>query len=199
MSKTEIELAGLEAPPAGDWEIDAVHSNVTFTARYMMLSKVRGRFGSYAGTIHVGEIPEDSSVEVTIEAASIDTNNAMRDDHLRSPDFLDVERYPTLAFRSTKVERTGDTLLRVSGDLTIRDVTRPIVLEVEYDGYERRDLLDRSRIAFTATTEIDREEFGITWNQALETGGVLVGKTVGIELEIQAVRPAAERSEQAVA
>jgi polyisoprenoid-binding protein YceI len=188
---TELETAALVAPPEGDWEIDAGHSDVTFTARYMMLTKVRGRFGTHAGTIHIGDGPEDSWAEVSIDAASVDTNHQMRDDHLRSPDFLHVEGFPTLTFRSTHVERTGPATLRVTGDLTIKDVTRPIVLDVEYGGYAARDLMDRSRIAFTAKTEIDRDDFGITWNQALETGGVLVGKKVGIELDVQAVRPAA--------
>ena len=192
MSATELEGQVLVAPPAGDWEIDAGHSDVTFTARYMMLTKVRGRFGSHAGTIHIGEGADDSWAQVTIDAASIDTNHQMRDDHLRSPDFLHVEGFPTLSFRSTKVEQTGPATLRVTGDLTIRDVTKPIVLDVEYGGYAPRDLMGRSRIAFTAKTEIDREEFGITWNQALETGGVLVSKKVGIELDVQAVRPAKE-------
>jgi polyisoprenoid-binding protein YceI len=192
MSTKELEAQELVAPPAGDWEIDAGHSDVTFTARYMMLTKVRGRFGSHAGTIHIGEGPDDSWAEVTIDASSIDTNHEMRDNHLRSEDFLHVEGFPTLRFRSTKLEQTGPATLRVTGDLTIKDVTKPVVLDVEYGGYVARDLMGRSRIAFTAKTEIDREEFGITWNQTLETGGVLVGKKVGIELEVQAVRPAAE-------
>ena len=192
MSQTELETTGLETPPAGDWEIDPAHSHASFTARYMMLTKVRGRFGAFSGTLHIGDGPEDSGAEITIEAGSIDTRNETRDNHLRSPDFLDVERFPALTFRSTKVEQTGPSALRLTGDLTIRDVTRPVVLEAEYEGYTPKDLWGKSRIAFTATTQIDREEFGITWNQALETGGVLVGKTVGIDLEVQAVLPAAE-------
>jgi polyisoprenoid-binding protein YceI len=189
---TEVEAQALVAPPAGDWEIDAGHSDVTFTARYMMLTKVRGRFGTHAGTIHIGEGLEDSRAEVTIDASSIDTNHPQRDDHLRSPDFLHVDGFPTLSFRSTRLEQTGPATLRVTGDLTIKDITKPVVLDVTYQGYAPRDLMGRSRIAFTAKTEIDREEFGITWNQALETGGVLVGRKVGIELEVQAIRPAAE-------
>jgi len=192
MAMTERETQGLEAPPAGEWEIDAAHSNVTFTARYMMLTKVRGRFGDHAGTIHIGEGPEDSWAQVTIKSASIDTNNSMRDDHLKSPDFLDVESFPELTFRSTGVERTGPTTFRLTGQLTIKDVARPVVMNAEFEGYTPKDLWGKSRIAFNASAEIDREEFGITWNQALETGGVLVGKTVGIDLEVQAVRPTAE-------
>src|SRR5206468_533579 len=134
---------------------------------------VRGRFGAHGGTIHIGESADDSWAEVTIDASSIDTNHSMRDDHLRSPDFLHVEEFPELRFRSNGLERTGPATLRVTGDLTIKDVTKPVVLDVEYGGYQPRDPMGRSRIAFTAKTEIDREEFGITWNQALETGGVL--------------------------
>jgi len=192
MRSTEIETTGLEALPAGEWEIDAGHSNVTFTARYMMLTKVRGRFGDHAGTVHIGAGPEDSWAEVTIKSASIDTNSSMRDDHLKSPDFLDVDTFPELTFRSTAVERTGPATFRLTGDLTVKDVTRPVVLNGEFEGYTAKDLWGKSRIAFNASTEIDREEFGITWNKSLETGGVLVGKTVGIDLEVQAVRPAAE-------
>jgi polyisoprenoid-binding protein YceI len=192
MSTTELEAQALVAPPAGDWEIDAGHSDVTFTARYMMLTKVRGRFGTHAGTIHIGQGLDDSWAEVMIDATSIDTGHPQRDQHLRSPDFLHVEGFPTLKFRSAKLEQTGPATLRVTGDLTIKDVTKPVVLDVEYQGYAPRDLMGKSRIAFVAKTEIDREDFGITWNQALETGGVLVGKKVGIELEVQAVGPAAE-------
>ena len=192
MSQMEVQTMGIEVPPAGTWEIDAAHSEASFTARYMMLTKVRGRFGSFSGNVHIGDGVEDSRAEVEIDAASIDSRNETRDGHLRSPDFLHVEQFPKLTFRSTKVEQTGPSALRVTGDLTIKDVTRPVVLEAEYQGYTAKDLWGKSRIAFTATTQIDREEFGIVWNQALETGGVLVGKTVGIDLEIQAVRPAVE-------
>jgi polyisoprenoid-binding protein YceI len=151
-----------------------------------MLTKVRGRFRDFEGTIHIADSPEESWVEVSIDTASIDTDTPTRDDHLRSPDFLDVASFPKMTFRSTKVERTGDMTLRVTGDLTIRDVTRPIVLDVEYDG-TTRGIRGDVRAAFTASAEIDREEWGITWNMALETGGVLVGKRVRIELDVQAV------------
>ncbi len=193
MSETEmLETTEAKAPSVGTWKADTAHSNVNFTARYMMLSKVRGGFGRFDATIQVGETPEASSVAATIEAASIDTNNEMRDGHLKSPDFLDVERFPTLSFRSTKVERVGKRELRVSGDLTIRDVSRPVTLEVEFEG-AGPDVRGNDRVAFSARTEIDREEFGITWNQALETGGVLVGRKIPIELDIQAIRRTAEQ------
>lgn len=181
MSRRETEAA-TQIPAAGTWVIDPVHSNLGFVARYLMVTKVRGHFNDFSGTIHIADGPELSSVEVTITAASIDTENEMRDNHLRSPDFLDVERFPTLQFKSTKVEQTGDNELRVIGDLTIRDVTRPVVLEATFEG-ATSDLMGNSRVAFSATTEIDREDFGITWNQTLETGGVLVGRKIRIELE----------------
>lgn len=179
-------IEGVEAPEAGTWAIDPAHSSVEAIARHLMVAKVRGRFGSYEGEIVVGDTPEDSSVEVTIDAASIDTGETKRDEHLRSPDFLDVENHPTLTFRSTDVHRTGERTLEVAGDLTIRGATRPVTLDVEYLGVTR-DPWGNTRAAFSATTEIDREEFGITWNQALETGGVMVGRKLKVELEVSAV------------
>jgi polyisoprenoid-binding protein YceI len=180
-------INGVEAPAAGTWEIDPAHSELAFIARYLMVTKVRGGFGEFSGTCHIAEAPEESWVEVTIKAASIDTGTPDRDKHLRSPDFLDVERFPELRFRSTKVELTGGTSLRVTGDLTVRDVTRPVVLEAEFQGIAM-DPWGGTRAAFSATTEIDREEFGASWNVALETGGWLVSKKVRLELEAQAIR-----------
>lgn len=189
VSIAKRKLDGLDVPAPGTWRIDPAHSSVEFVARHLMVSKVRGRFGSLEGTIHVDEEPERSTVEVQIDAASIDTGEPKRDEHLRSPDFLDVERYPSLTFRSTGAERTGQRTLRVEGELTIRDVTRPLALDVEYQGIVL-DPWGNSRAGFTASAEIDREEFGVTWNQALETGGVLVGRKLSIEIEIAAVRDA---------
>ena len=180
---------GLQVPEPGTWVLDKAHTRVGFAARYMMLGKVRGHFANVDGTVQVGETPETSELEVTIDAASIDTNMEMRDDHLRSSDFLDVETYPSLIFRSTEVERTGQTTGRITGHLTIKDLTKPVVLEAEYlgmapgpDGSERA--------AFTARGKIDREEWGITWNVALETGGWLVGPTVGLEIEAMLTKDA---------
>ncbi len=178
-------LEGVDVPAPGIWEIDPSHSVAGFSVRHLMVAKVRGRFGSFAGTIHVAEQPEDSYADVTIDAASIDTADEKRDAHLRSPDFFDVENHPTLHFRSTGFRRTGTTTFELPGELTIRGVTRPVTLDVEYSGITP-DLWGGTRAAFTATTEIDREAWGLTWNQTLETGGVLVGKTVKIELEVQA-------------
>ena len=184
---TARKAEGLALPTPGTWEIDAAHSSVGFVARHLMISKVRGGFAKFSGQVTIGETPEASSVVATIDAASIDTGEPARDAHLRSPDFLDVEKYPTLDFRSTYVRRTGETSLRLDGELTIRRVTRPVSLDVSYLGVVT-DPFGNEKAAFSAETEIDREDWGITWNKALETGGVLVGKRVKLELEIQLVR-----------
>lgn len=184
---TARKVESLQLPVPGAWEIDPGHSTVGAVARHLMISKVRGRFGRFSGRLTIGETPEQSSVTATIDASSIDTADPRRDEHLRSPDFLDAENHPTLEFSSTSAEQTGETSLRVDGDLTIRGVTRPVSLDVEYLGLVT-DPFGNDKAVFSAETEIDREEWGMTWNAALETGGVLVGKKLKIELEIQAVR-----------
>src|SRR5439155_911108 len=131
--------------------IDQAHTKLSFVARYLMVTKVRGRFADFEGMLHIGETPEQSSVEVSIDAASIQTDNETRDEHLRSPDFLAVERFPKLTFKSTKVEQTGDTSLRVTGDLTIRDVTRPVVLDAEFEG-TTKGMRGDTRVGFSAST-----------------------------------------------
>jgi polyisoprenoid-binding protein YceI len=180
---------GVTVPTAGTFAIDPAHTRVGFVARHLMVSKVRGGFTEVSGEVVVGEDPTESSVYAEIKAASIDTGVADRDAHLRSPDFLDVENYPTLTFRSTGLVVGGDNEFALSGDLTIRGVTRPVTLNVEFEGLARSPW-GQEVIGFTASTEIDREEFGITWNQALETGGVLVGKKVKIEIGAEAIRQA---------
>ncbi|HVL32585.1 MAG TPA: YceI family protein [Actinomycetota bacterium] len=188
MSETAVRtVAGIDLPAAGTWTIDPIHTTVGFSARHLMLAKVRGGFKAFQGTIHVEDDAEASWVETTLDAASIDTGNQMRDDHLRSADFLDVATFPTLSFRSSRLERTGDRTFTLTGDLTIRDVTRPVTLDVEYLG-AARDPYGNDRVALTATAEIDRDEFGITYNQVLETGGVVVGKKISLDFDIQAVR-----------
>jgi polyisoprenoid-binding protein YceI len=174
------------APDPGTYKIDASHSMAEFVGRHLMVTKVRGRFTDFDGEIVVGETPEDSAVNVTIQAASIDSGEQRRDDHLRGADFLDVEQFPTLEFHSRKVEQSKGGV-QVEGDLTIKGVTRPVVLDASYDG-SFGDPWGGQRIGFTATTEIDREDWGLTWNVALESGGVLVGKKVKIELTVSAVR-----------
>jgi polyisoprenoid-binding protein YceI len=182
-------VEALGRPETGTWEIDTHHSSVGAVARHLMVAKVRGHFSQFSGTVTIGETPEQSSVVATIDAASIDTADERRDAHLRSPDFLDVEAHPTLEFRSTKVTRVGDTSLRADGVLTIRGIERPVVLDIEYLGLAD-DPYGNAHAVFSAQTEIDREEWGMTWNAALETGGVLVGRRLKVELEIQAIRKA---------
>lgn len=179
------QYRGAVVPAAGVYDLDQAHTTVEFVARHLMITKVRGRFATFSGSVHVAEVPEESSVEVTIDAASIDTSQAQRDAHLRSADFFDAETYPTLRFRSTSVALDGD-LWKVTGDLTVRDVTRPVVLDVEFDGANTTPWGTQA-VAFSASTEIDREDWGLTYNQALETGGVVVGKKVRIELNVEAI------------
>ena len=176
-----------EIPVAGEYAIDAAHSSVEFIGRHLMITKVRGRFPAVSGAITIDEVPERSRVEVEIDVASIDTGNDQRDEHLRSPDFFHVEQHPTITFKSTKVEPGKSDTWAVTGDLTVRDVTRPVTLEVEFEGANASPFGDQ-RVAFSASTEVDREDWGLTWNVALETGGVLVGKKVRIELNVQAIK-----------
>jgi polyisoprenoid-binding protein YceI len=180
---------GLTIPTPGKFEIDPAHTRVGFVARHMMVSKARGSFTSATGSIVVTEDPLESHVDVSIDAASIDTGVADRDGHLRSPDFLNVEQWPALTFKSKRVVGLSGGEFKLVGDLTIRDVTREVELDVEFEGLAKSPW-GQEVIGFSATTEIDREEFGITWNQALETGGVLVGKKVKIEIGAEAVRQA---------
>lgn len=186
MSVTTERETGLVLPQAGTWKIDQSHSTVGFTVRHLMVSKVRGSFTSYDGSIEIGPSPEESSVEVTIDAASIQTRDEQRDAHLRSGDFLDTEHYPTLHFRSTGVTRTGSSTGTVRGDLTVRGVTQPVELEVELLG-AGADPWGGQRLGIVATGEIDREAFGLTWNMALEAGGVVVGRKIRLEIEAEAV------------
>ena len=178
-----------EIPAPGKYAIDPAHTSVEFIGRHLMITKVRGRFPEVSGTITIDDEPERSHVEVELQVASLDTGNSDRDGQLRSPDFFDVDEYPTITFRSTDVEAGTSGTWAVTGDLTVRDVTRPITLEVDFDGANVSPIGDE-RIAFSAAAEVDREDWGLTWNMALETGGVLVGKKVRIELNVQAVAAA---------
>jgi polyisoprenoid-binding protein YceI len=182
---------GVEAPAPGTWEFDPAHSSLTIIARHMMVTKVRGTLGGLTGQIQIGERPEDSWVEVTVDPSTVDTHEETRDNHLRSPDFLHVEKYPEITFRSTKVELVGGPGLRVTGDLTIRDITRPLVLNAEFLGVAKNPW-GKTVASFSATGEIDREEFGMTWNQALEAGGWLVSKKFQIEIEVEATQKSDE-------
>ena len=170
-------LDGIEVPAPGQWELDRAHSRLGFMARHLMVTKVRGTFKVFGGEIEVGDRIEDSRVEVRVDAASIDTGSEDRDKHLRSADFLDVEQYPTITFRSTRVEgaaaREGDEF-RVVGELSIRGKATEVTLDAEYEG-QGQDPWGGRRAGVHAKTEIDRRRWGLQWNQALETGGVLVG------------------------
>jgi polyisoprenoid-binding protein YceI len=174
-------------PAPGTYSIDTGHSYVGFAVKHFGLSKVKGEFQKFDGTIEVADPATASSVEVTIDADSFSSRDDQRDGHVRSADFLDVETYPTLTFRSTGVRQEGDDWV-VTGDLTIHGQTRNVELATEFEG-AIDDPYGMERIAFSAETEIDRTEFGLTWNQALETGGLVVGKKVRINLEVEAVRP----------
>jgi len=172
------------------WEIDSSHSSVHFSVRHLVIAKVRGTFGRWSGTVQVpdGDFSQ-ATVAVTIDASSINTGVEQRDGHLKSPDFFDVAQYPELRFVGKHVEpRSGDEI-DVVGDLTIKGITREVVLRVEQHG-QAKDPWGNIRAAFSAKTSIDREDFGLTWNQVLETGGVMVGDRIEIEAEIEAVKQA---------
>ncbi|GIH93884.1 YceI family protein [Planobispora siamensis] len=177
----------LQIPTPGTFTLDVAHTRIGFVVKHMMVSKVRGNFGDFSGSVTIAENPLESSAELAIKAESINTGSADRDGHLRSEDFLAAEKFPELTFRSTRVVgHSGDEFTLV-GDLTIRDVTKEVELTVEYGGAGVNPW-GQEVWGFSITTEIDREEFGLTWNQALETGGVLVGKKVKIEIEGEANR-----------
>ena len=170
---------------AGCWTIDAAHSDLAFTVRHLMVSKVRGQFTRFDGAIQIAEEPADSSVVATIDMSSVDTRNEQRDAHLRSPDFFDVERYPSMTYRSTGVRPTGDGYA-VSGELSLHGVTRPVDLALEFNGVGP-DPWGGTRAGFTATTEINRRDFGIDISLPLDGGGVVVADKVKVSLEIEAV------------
>lgn len=177
---TTIDVPGYKA---GTWVLDPAHSEVTFSVRHMMISKVRGVFGLKSATIEAPENPLEAKVTATVDAASIDTKDEGRDTHLRSADFFDVENYPTIEFASTGV-RYADGDFLVDGDLTIHGVTKPATFELEFGGFGV-DPWGNYKAGATAKTVVNREEFGLTWNAALETGGVLVGKDITITLDLQ--------------
>jgi polyisoprenoid-binding protein YceI len=181
------------------WQIDNAHTAIEFAARHMMISKVRGRFESFSGTVNLDEQnPQNTTVDVTIEAASINTREAQRDGHLRSPDFLDVATYPEIRFVSTQVERTGNAAAKLHGDLTIRGVTRPVVLDVEYVG-KSKSPWGTTNYGFTGRTRLSRKEWGLNWNVALETGGWLVSDEITVEIEIELVKMPEQQPEAAEA
>jgi polyisoprenoid-binding protein YceI len=170
------------------WEIDPAHSIAEFSVKHLVVTTVKGRFRDFEASLAIDETnPENSSVTASIDVASIDTNMPDRDAHLRSDDFFNAEQFPRITFVSTGVEKTGEREYNVRGDLTIRDVTRPVSLKTEFEG-EIDDPWGNRRAAFTATTEISRKEFNVRWNQMLETGGAVVSDSVKIALHIEAVQ-----------
>jgi polyisoprenoid-binding protein YceI len=176
------------------WEIDSSHSSIHFSVRHMVVAKVRGQFARWTGTVLAeGDDLSAGSVKVVIDATSINTGVADRDTHLKSPDFFDVGRFPELTFASKRVEKISDDALRLVGDLTIRGVTREVVLAVDYAG-QTKDPWGNVRAGFTAKGEVDRKDFGLTWNQLLEAGGVMVGDRISIEIEVEAVKQTAKKA-----
>ena len=170
------------------FKIDHSHSQIQFTVRHMMISKVRGTFEAYDGTFQMDEQnPENSIINVRIEPASINTRDQKRDEHLRSADFFDAEKYPYMIFQSTRVEVIDDDSAKLHGDLTIKNVTKPVVLDVEYNG-SARSPWGTTSFGFNASTTINRKDWGLGWNVALETGGVLVGDEVKIDIELELIK-----------
>ena len=183
---------GFDAPTTaidditGDYTIDTSHSRLGFVARHAMVTKVRGQFGAFEGTARIDEAnPSASKVDLTIQVASVDTGSADRDGHLKSGDFFDVETYPTITFTSTEVKRDGADWA-VTGDLTIKDVTKPVTIEFEQTG-SAVDPFGNTRVGFEGETTINRKDWGLTWNAALETGGVLVSEKIKLEFDVSAI------------
>jgi polyisoprenoid-binding protein YceI len=180
-----ISAATIPGYVAGTWDIDPIHSEVGFSVRHMMVSKVRGKFTKVEGQVVTGENPLDSSATATIELNSIDTGNSDRDNHLRSADFFEVEKYPTMTYRSTGVRPDGEDFI-VDGELTLKGVTKPVSLHLELGGFGP-DPYGGTRSGFSATGEINRGDFGVDFNAALETGGVIVADKVTLHFEIEAI------------
>lgn len=177
----------LTQPTTGTWTLDPAHTRVGFAARHLMTSKVRGSFGAFAGTIEVADDITESAIDVSIETASVTTGAADRDNHLRSGDFFDAGAFPVMRFRSTSIAEQGDGSYRIAGDLTIKDVTRPVTLDATYLGTVT-DPWGNEKVAFEAATKLNREDWGLTWNAPLEAGGWLVSKEITVEIEGQAAK-----------
>jgi polyisoprenoid-binding protein YceI len=186
---TTREFQGLQIPAAGAYVLDAAHKRVGFVVRHLMVSKVRGNFGEASATITIGEDPLQSSVTATIATESVFTGQPDRDNHLRTGDFFEVAKYPTIEFRSTGITSFEGNEFVLEGELTIKGVTKPVELLVEFEGVGRSPY-GHDVFGFSATTEIDREDWGLTYNMALESGGVMIGKKVKIEIEGEAIRQA---------
>jgi polyisoprenoid-binding protein YceI len=176
------------AAGAATWEIDPAHTSVQFAVRHLMISNVRGEFTKLTGKVEVDEAaPAAARIEATIDAASIDTRNRKRDDHLRSPDFLNVEKFPTIEFRSTKIEKVADASWKVTGNLTLHGVTREVGLDLQGPTQQVKDTRGL-HVGAQATTTINRKDFGINWNESLDGGGVLIGEEVSITIDVEVIR-----------
>ena len=171
----------------GTYVLDNTHTEIGFVARHAMVTKVRGAFGDFSGTATTGANLENASINVDIDVNSVDTRNADRDNHLRSGDFFDVENYPKITFASTSVKAADAQTLQVTGDLTIKDVTKSVVIDFEFDG-EAVDPFGNTRVGFEGSVVVNRKDFGLEWNAALETGGVLVSEKVTLNFEISAIK-----------
>lgn len=170
------------------WTIDFAHSHIQFSARHMMISKVRGEFERFSGSVNFDEVnPQNTTVDITVDLDSINTRESQRDTHLRSADFFDIENYPTMTFKSKRVERIDDNSGKLVGDLTIRGVTREVTLDVEYAGLATSPW-GTTNAGFSASTTINRKDWGLNWNVALETGGWLVGEKVNIDIELELIK-----------
>ncbi len=193
VERAQAQGTALDAGSVTTWTVDPVHSHVEFAVKHLMISTVKGRFADVEGTVVIDEAnPANSRVEAKIAAASVDTREPQRDGHLRSADFFDAETHPYLTFVSTRVEPKGDDEFVAYGDLTIRGVTRTVALEGEYSG-RNKSPFGTTVAGFSAKTKINRKDYGLNWNAALETGGVLVGDEVKINLEVEVVQQAAEQ------
>ncbi|GAA1990071.1 YceI family protein [Kitasatospora viridis] len=179
-------VGGVELPAAGTWKLDPGHAEVGFVGRHFMLTKIRGRFTSVEATVEIGERPEDSKVTAVIDVTSLATGDQARDEHIKSADFFDAEKFPQATFKSTSVTWDG-VEGKLIGDLTIKEVTHSVTLDVEYLGYAR-DPWDNDRIVFSAKGKINREDWGLTWNMVLESGGILVSKEIELVLDLEALR-----------
>jgi polyisoprenoid-binding protein YceI len=186
----ERTYRGVSIPPAGTYAIDPAHTSVEFVARHM-LTKVRGRFRDFTGAVTVGDAPEDSGIEVEVDTASVTTGSEQRDEHLHSSDFFEVEKHPRMTFASTAFRPAGGTAFEVDGDLTIKGVTKPITLTGEFLGWGK-DAWGNDRLFAEARTRVNREDWGLLWNMAVELTGVLVARDVDLEIQVQAARAADE-------
>ena len=192
ISKTAIAIAMLIALPAlahaDTWQIDPAHTNVEFTVRHMMISNVKGQFQKTSGTIAAnGNDPASAKIDATIDASSVDTRVEKRDAHLKSPAFLDVDKFPTITFKSTKIEAVGPNKWKVTGDLTLHGVTKEVTLAVEPTA-PIKDPWGNTRAGASATTKISRKDFGLTWNKVIEAGGAVVGDEVSVSIDVEAVK-----------